>query len=66
MSLIVVLTNKSKLAPISDYNYQVLVGDGTVERSTVIAQGQVIGHHRERGWRALVQRLLDLHGLEEA
>lgn len=33
MSLIVVLTNKSNLAPVSDYNYEVLVGDGTVESS---------------------------------
>lgn len=59
MSLIVVLTNKSALAPVSDYNYEVLVGDGTPDGSDLIARGQVKAHTRSDGWKALVQRLLD-------
>lgn len=59
MALIVVLTNISGLAPVSDYNYQVLVGDGSEARSTVIAHGTVYGHERADGWEALVEALLD-------
>lgn len=59
MALIVVLTNKSNLAPVSDYTYEVLVGDGTASRSTVIARGTVLGHRRQEGWQKLVQALLD-------
>lgn len=59
MALIVVLTNISQLASVSDYNYEVLVGDGTVARSNVIAKGQVLQHRREDGWQVLVQRVLD-------
>ncbi len=59
MALIVVLTNKSNLAPVSDYNYEVLVGDGTMSRSKVIARGKVESHLRDDGWQRLVQRLLD-------
>jgi hypothetical protein len=58
MALIVVLTNKSNLAPVSDYNYQVLVGDGSVARSKVIASGEVLAHGRIDGWQALVARVL--------
>lgn len=61
MALIVVLTNKSNLAPVSDYNYQVLVGDGTMERSRVLAAGRITKHRRSDGWQALVKRVLDLH-----
>ncbi len=59
MALILVLTNKSNLASISDYNYEVLVGDGTPERSKTIAAGKLVGHARDKGWQALVQQLLD-------
>ena len=59
MSLIVVLTNKSKLAPHSDYNYEVLVGDGTASGSHTIAAGEIKDHARTNGWKALVQRVLD-------
>jgi hypothetical protein len=59
MSLIVVLTNKSNLAPVSDYNYQVLVGDGTPARSTLVASGEIRGHERIDGWKKLVQRVID-------
>lgn len=59
MSLIVVLTNISQLADVSDYRYQVLVGDGTPERSQIIARGEVKGHRRADGWKTLVQHLLD-------
>lgn len=58
MALIVVLRNISELAPVSDYRYEVLVGDGS-PRSNVIARGTVCGHKREDGWKALVQQLLD-------
>jgi hypothetical protein len=59
MSLIIVLTNKSNLAPISDYDYRVLVGDGTKERSTLITEGKVEGHRRDDGWKKLVYMMLE-------
>ena len=59
MSLIIVLTNKSNLAPVSDYKYQVLVGDGTPEGSHTIAAGVVKGHRRDEGWKKLVEMLLE-------
>ncbi len=59
MSLVIVLTNKSNLAPISDYNYQVLIGDGTPDGSVTLAHGEVKAHTRLDGWQVLVQRLLD-------
>lgn len=58
MALIVVLRNLSSLAPVSDYAYEVLVGDGG-PTSRTITEGVVKGHRRDDGWRALVQRLLD-------
>lgn len=59
MALIVVLTNTSQLAPISNYNYEVLVGDGSLARSKSLAKGVVDQHRRDDGWEALVQRVLD-------
>ena len=59
MSLIIVIRNISSLAPISDYTYEVLVGDGTPERTTMLAQGQIHQHVRNDGWKVLVRRLLD-------
>lgn len=59
MALILVLTNISGLAPVSSYRYDVLIGDGTPLRSTSIAHGELHGHARDTGWRALVQKLLD-------
>lgn len=58
MALIIVLQNISALADISDYNYQVLVGDGTPERSNILAAGTLKGHCRADGWHALVNQLL--------
>jgi hypothetical protein len=66
MALILVFVNKSNLAPVSDYKVEVLVGDGSVERSKVITAGTVKGHRREDGWQALVQRWLDQNPVEEA
>ena len=60
MALILVITNKSNLAPVSDYNYEVLVGDGTRGGSTEIAHGQIKDHTRDDGWKKLVQRVLDV------
>lgn len=59
MALIIALVNKSNLAPVSDYIYEVLIGDGTPERSRVIERGRVSGHTRADGWEVLVRKLLD-------
>lgn len=59
MALIVVLVNISDLAPVSDYRYEVMIGDGTPSRSKTIANGIVKGHKRDDGWEPLVQKLLD-------
>ena len=60
MALIIVITNQSNLAPVSDYHYQVLVGDGG-PLSMVLAEGKIVGHVRDDGWQTLVQMLLDLN-----
>lgn len=59
MALIVVLQNMSHLADLSDYNYQVLIGDGTPDGSHTIAHGQLLKHRRADGWKPLVQRVID-------
>ena len=59
MALIIVLHNISNLAQVSDYRYQVLVGDGTAERSKVLAAGTVLRHERADGYKALLRALLD-------
>lgn len=59
MALIIVLQNISELADISDYRYQVLIGDGTSDRSHSIAGGTLQGHRRADGWLELVKLLLD-------
>ena len=58
MALILVFANKSNLAPVSDYNVQVMIGDGSVERSRTIYSGEVTGHKRSDGWLELVARLV--------
>ena len=65
MSLIIVIQNMSGLAPVSDYRYQVLVGDGTVKGSKILAAGELKGHMRTDGWPALVQKLLDDEALRD-
>ena len=59
MSLIIVIRNTTQLAPISDYEYEVLVGDGTAERSLVLEIGTLKGHVRDEGWRKLLSMLVD-------
>lgn len=59
MSLIIILQNTTALAPISDYDYRVLIGDGTFKRSHIIENGIVQGHVRADGWKALVERMLN-------
>ncbi len=59
MSLIVILRNTTDLAEVSNYDYEVLVGDGTRERSHTITKGVIVGHKRSDGWAPLVQRVLD-------
>lgn len=54
MALILTFVNKSHLADISDYEVEVLIGDGTRSRSQTIAKGEVKGHRRADGWEALV------------
>lgn len=58
MALILIFHNKTHLAPISDYDVKVLVGDGTPARSKVLYTGEVCGHPRKESWQALVRRLL--------
>lgn len=59
MALVIIIQNKTKLAPVSDYDYSVRIGDGTRMGSKIIAEGEVIGHIRDDGWKALAQRVLD-------
>jgi len=63
MALIIVLRNVSSLAPVSDYEYKVMVGDGTPEKSQTLAIGTLSGHRRADGWMALVRQMLE--GLEQ-
>jgi hypothetical protein len=65
VSLILVLRNTSNLAEVSDYDYKVLVGDGTPERSKTLARGVITGHRRSNGWQALVRLLLDKEPVKE-
>jgi hypothetical protein len=58
MALIIVIQNQSNLAPISDYDYKVIVGDGSPERSHLITKGLITGHTRADGWQKLVAQLL--------
>ena len=53
MSLIIVLRNISKLAPISDYEYTVLINE------TVIEKGIVKRRTRADGWPAFAEKLLE-------
>lgn len=59
MALILTFVNMSKLAPVSDYRVEVLVGDGSLERSRVLYRGEVKGHPRDAGWQALVRQFLE-------
>lgn len=59
MALIVVFTNQSQLAPISDYNVRVLVGDGTPEGSKTLFVGKLEGYHRDKGWALLIKEFID-------
>lgn len=59
MSLVISFRNKSNLAPISDYDYKVMVGDGSRLGSHIIEEGEVKGHRRSDGWKALVRRIVE-------
>jgi hypothetical protein len=65
MALILCFVNKSALAEISDYNVEVLVGDGTSKGSYTITKGKVKGHRRSEGWKVLVQQFLDQQVVED-
>lgn len=56
MSLVVRIRNISSLAPVSDYEYDVIVGGDTNYQT--IAAGKVYGHKRADGWQALVRKVL--------
>lgn len=62
MALILTFVNKSNLAPLSDYAVQVLVGDGTPERSKVLYESVVSSHARKDGWESLVRAFMDTVG----
>lgn len=65
MSLILVIRNTSTQLPdVSDYEYEVLVGDGTAARSHTLARGEIKGHLRADGWQSLVMRLLSQESIE--
>lgn len=52
MALIVVLTNISKLAPVSDYRVEVYVNHVQIAGPMLLK-----GHSRDQGWEALVKQL---------
>jgi hypothetical protein len=67
VALILVFVNKSKTLPsVCDYDVQVLVGDGTPERSTTLLHRTVKDHLRSDGWEALVTKFMqELHKGDE-
>lgn len=60
MALILVFHNDSTGGETdANYNVEVMIGDGTAERTRTIAKGRVEGHDRGDGWEALTRRFLD-------
>ena len=59
MALIIAFVNKTNLSPISNYDYQIMIGDGSVERTTIIESGKVLNHTRDDGWVKLVELMLE-------
>ena len=59
MALIITFINKTNLSPVSNYDYQVMVGDGSVERTVTIESGKVLNHTRDDGWVKLVELMLE-------
>ncbi len=60
MALILVFHNDSTGGQTdANYDVEVLVGDGTKERSRRIASGRVEDHNRGDGWKALVRSYVD-------
>ena len=51
--LVLEISNQSQLAPVSDYEVKVWVGN------RLVAQGTVTGHARVDGWRKLVSRIVN-------
>ena len=51
--LILHIRNTTELAPVSDYEYEVLVN------TRVIASGAVEGHTRADGWAELVRKVIE-------
>ncbi|RLI66090.1 MAG: hypothetical protein DRO67_01670 [Candidatus Asgardarchaeum californiense] len=47
------IVNKSSLAPVSDYEYRVMINN------CEIAGGKVDGHSRKDGWISLVEMILE-------
>jgi hypothetical protein len=56
--LVVTLHNTSDLADVSDYHFEVWVTTATGKKR-LVEVGDVVGHVRADGWKALVQRVLD-------
>ena len=63
MALILVFHNTQKdkgpLKEDANYDVTVLIGDGSVERTTPIARQHIEHHKRSDGWKALVQQFLN-------
>ena len=51
--------NISKCAPVSDYEYVVMVN------AEKIAEGKVYSHHRADGWKKLVEKILKSESVGE-
>ncbi len=59
--LVITFQNKSKLAPLSDYDYEVWV-TATNGQKKVLAAGEIKQHGRAAGWKVLVQTMLTESG----
>ena len=58
MALIITFVNKTNLSPVSNYDYQIMIGDGSLERTATIESGKVLNHTRDDGWVKLVELML--------
>lgn len=56
--LVVEVLNVTGVNEIAGYKYEVWVTTKT-GRKKIIAEGEIGGHKRSDGWRALMQRILD-------
>jgi hypothetical protein len=57
--LVLYIRNTSNCAPISDYEYVVMVN------AEKIAEGKVLKHKRKDGWQPLVKRICEQHEVKK-